>query len=87
VEVLQSAIKYTLKYSITSQLSSILASHLIFIFQFNIGHMLISEKKLNLTLRQILQLILLQYRAGYNIFYLDYYQDLQPTISNIYQLV
>lgn len=49
--------------------------------------MLISETKLNLTLRQVLQFILLQYRVGYNIFYLDYHEDLQPTISNIYQLV
>lgn len=49
--------------------------------------MVISEKKLNLTLRQVLHLILLQYHVAYNIFYLDYHQDLQPTISNIYQLV
>lgn len=49
--------------------------------------MLISEKKLNLTLRQVFQLILLQYHVGDNIFYLDYHQDLQPPISNIYQLV
>lgn len=85
VEVLQSVIKYPLKYPTTSQLSNILTAH--FIFQFNTGHMLISEKKLNLTLRQVFKLILLQNHVGYNIFYLDYHQDLQPTISNIYQLV
>lgn len=49
--------------------------------------MLILKKKLNLSLRQVLQAILLQYHVSYNIFYLGYHQDLQPTISNIYQLV